>query len=318
MEPTPNDVAAVAATLNQQPAPEPAQQPTQTPPAPQQPAPQAPSEPAPTQAPQPAPQTPTEPGAPTVTPQPAPSQQPQDPFATLMASEPQTPPAQPPQEPAQPAEPETPPAQQPTQQTQPTQQQTQPTQTQQPATQSDDDYQTFEEYINQALGNVEKAPDLPDAGKIDPNDPTAIKGFFDNLVNVAVARATNQYKKSQAIQESERKLWDSAFDKYGSLRTNRKARDLVHNIRMGYFQKGKAITPTQAADILLDSMGQQYRKGMADNQVHTTIEQVQPTAGGGTPVSTTADRQKILKDVQEGGETALASYLDEEVKAGRL
>jgi len=82
---------------------------------------------------------------------------------------------------------------------------------------------------------------------------------------------------------------------------------------------GIAITPKQAADKLLESLGNQYKQGVADNQVVTTIESVQPSAGGSVQqVPTTTDRAKMLESLQTGGETALVEMLDARIKAGNL
>lgn len=327
-EPTPQDVAAVQQHIDgNQPVAQPQAPPVQAPPAPQPPAPQQPQAPEP-QAPQPQ----MQPDAPT--PQPAPTQQTGDPFASLFATEPTAPaqPQTPPTQPTEPTQPQTPPTQAPAEPAQPAtppQQQPQaPEQGQQasttpepPATQpqTTDDYQSFEDYLNDALKGVPSAPELPDPEKIDPNDPQAIKSFFDGLVNTAVERSNAQFARQNAIQGKERQLWEGAFTKYPTLRSNKKARDIVHNLRMGYFQRNIAITPLQAANILLESTSQSYRQGVADNQVVTTIENVQPQGGGSAaPVPTTVDKDEALLRLQTGGEAALADMLDVEVKAGRL
>ncbi len=297
MEPSADAIAAVQANLEgatpiSQPAP-PQPAPTPAPAAPQAPAQQQPAQP---------------------TPQPAPSQQPQDPFSTLFQE-----PAQPaPAAPAAPVAPQAP--AQPTQPTEPVttpQPENTPVEPSQPAPQ-EPKYQTFEEYMESVNQGVGEAPTVPDPNKIDPNDEAGIKNFFDDLVNTAVQRANQDFKRTTALQTSERQLWDSAFDKYGSLRDNKNLRDMVHAIRMGEFQRGVAITPTQAADRLLDALKGQYQKGVADNQVVTTIENVQPTGGGSAPVQTSADMENVLTSVQTGGETALAAYLDSQVKAGNI
>lgn len=291
-EPTPADIAAVASAIGE---------PTNTP-APQ---PQAPPAPAPQMQP------------PAPTPQPAPSQQQTDPFAQLFASEPTpapqepTPPAPQPQQeqPKEPTSPQTTPQPQQPAEPQPAPQ-AQPTPT--------DDYQSFEDYMNETLKNVPKAPEAPNPEDISPDDPVAIKKFFDDLVNTAVQKATTETARKSAIQNRERALWDEAFDKYGSLRTNKNLRDMVHSIRMGHFQRGIAITPKQAADKLLESLGNQYKQGVADNQVVTTIENVQPTGGNSAAaVPTTLDRESALTAVQTGGEAALAQILDAQIKAGK-
>ena len=280
-EPQAGDVAAVQAMLDG---------------APQAPAPAAP-EPVQPQAPaQPAPVAPA-----------APTNQPLDPFAML----------------AQPAAPAEPAAPQPTQPTE-------PVTTPQPATPAEPapvapaqpevvKYQTFDEYMESIAPTPATPVATPDASQIDPTDQEGIKKFFDDLVNTAVEKATQTIGRKEAIQTAERQLWDRAFEKYGSLRENKKARDLVHSIRMGHFQRGQAITPTQAADILLESMGQQYQKGVADSAVVTTIEEVQPQGGGtGAAVPTSQDINNDLIAVQAGGEVALADILDRKIKAGQL
>lgn len=278
-EPTPTDVAAVAAMLSEQP--------TATPPA----EPTAPAQPAA-----------SEPTAPTA---------PADPFASLFATEPAAP-----TEPTQPTE------------IVPTVQPTQPTEVAQPATTQPtapvapvaqpETYQTYDEYMSEIVGSA-PAMAMPDPDKIDPNNPEAIKGFFDELVKTAVNQSKTEIGRQSAIQTKERQLWDASFDKYGSLKTNKPLRDMVHDIRMGYFRRGQAITPTQAADKLLESMGHQYKQGVADTAVITTIENVQPNGGGtGAPIATTLDKNAVLESIQTGGEVALADYLDGEVKAGRL
>lgn len=291
MEPTAADVAAVSSAIGQPQAPAP------------QAAPQAPepvAQPAPQAQPQ---QQPSEPTA-----QPAPTSQPQDPFSTLFTqpAEPQQP------QPQQPTEPVTTP--QPTQPTEPSQPTT--TQPQEPAPQ--EQYQTFEQYMESITADLPAAPEAPDPSKIDPNDEAGIKTFFDDLVNTAVERASAETKRNSAIQNNERNLWEGAFQKYGTLRDNTGLRDMVHSIRMASFHKGVAMTPTQAADQLLTVLKNQYQQGVADNQVVTTIQNVQPNGGGGQPVATTQDQNQVLTSVQTGGEVALANYLDGQIKAGNL
>ena len=277
-QPTPNDVASVDAFLTGQPQAQPQAQPQMQP----------------------------EP----VAPQAAPTQQGTDPFASLFASEPAAPtePATPPTQPTQPTEP-TPQPQQPTE--------TQPTPQAQPVAQ-EETYETYDEYVARVTANVPALPAQPDPEQIDPNDPQAIKGFFDELVNTAVQRSNTEVARKTAMQTAERQAWDDAFDKYGSLRSNKQLRDTVHTIRMGYFQRGVALTPTQAADKLLESLGQERRAGAAGAQVVTTYEQVQPNGGGsGAPVPTELDNKNIMEQVQTGGETALAEILDAQIKAGK-
>lgn len=284
-QPTPADVASVDAFLTGQPQAEPQVQPQMQP---EQPTPQA-----------------------------APTQAPTDPFASLFASEPA--------EPTTPTEPATPPTQ-PTQPTEPTPQPTESTPTEpQPAPQVEqpqvaptEEYETYDQYMARVTANVPQAPTQPDPESVDPNDPQAIKGFFDELVNTAVQRAQSETARSSAVQNAERQAWDDAFNKYGSLKDNKQLRDTVHTIRMGYFQRGVALTPTQAADKLLESLGHERRAGAAGAQVVTTYEQVQPNGGGsGAPIPTELDTKNTLEAVQTGGETALAEILDAQIKNGK-
>lgn len=310
-EPSAQDVSAVSALLdNQQPAPA-APAPTPAAPAQQQQPQQTPAQ-------QPAQQQPAAP-----TQQPAPTQQQGDPFQQLLVSEqPSEPTATPaPQPTQQPTEPtshqqqqpmQTQPAQQPQQQQQ-TQPQQQPAPEATPASQE----VSFDDYMNSILADVPEAPQMPDPTAINPNDEAAIGEFFNNLMQTAEQRFEANYAKKQAIQNSERTLWDGAMDKYPSLRSNKELRDTVHAIRRADFDRGLATTPTQAAEKLLASLNANYQKGIVDNQVQTTIEQVQPTGGGSQGVPTTLDQDQVLQSVQTGGETALTEYLDKQIKAGR-
>jgi len=292
MEPSAQDVAAVAQAMGQPApqAPQPVQQPVQ----------------------EPAQQQPAQP-----TPQAAPSQQQGDPFATLFTQP--TEPAAPTAQPAQPTQPtEVTPTQQPQQPVEPSQPapQAQPQQPVQPQAQPQaPQTQTYEQYLDSVLQGIPEPAAQPDPAQVNPDDPEAIKGFFNELVSTAVQQAEANLARKQAIQNSENKLWNQAFDKYGSLRTNTKLRDMVHAIRRTEFARGNAITPTQAAETLLTALQGQYQQGVADNQVVTTIEQVQPNGGGSTTVPTTMDADKALLAVQTGGETALAQILDAQFKA---
>lgn len=242
-----------------------------------------------------------EPVIPQVTPQePAPQEAPQEP------------PVQTPQEPSDPFAQFAQPQEQPTEPIQ-------PAEPAQPQEQPKNDYQSYEDYMNEVLKDVPQIQDTPDPNSVSPDDPESLKKFFDDLVNTAVQKASAEVARKSAVQAKERALWDEAFDKYGSIKTNKNLRDMVHNIRIGYFNRGIAITPKQAADKLLESLGNQYKQGVADNQVVTTIENVQPNTGGSVnEVPTTADRDKMLESLQTGGEAALAAMLDAKIKAGNL
>lgn len=281
MEPTPADVAAVSAAIGgEQPTQQPAPQPTQPQ---EQPAPQPvqatdPVDPFAALFAQPTEQPVQQPTAPTT--QATEAYVPQAPVQTTIESVPQNP-----QQPQQPAQPQ---------------------------------YDDFDAYMERVMQGIPKPAENPDANKVDATSEEDIKGFFDELVNTAVQRAEVNLARKNAIQTSERQLWDDAFKSYGTLKDNKPLRDTVHAIRMSHFQKGMAITPSQAAKILLDSLGDQYRRGIADNQVATTIEQVQPNGGGAASVPTTMGADEAMRAVQVGGEQALTSILDAQIRAGKL
>lgn len=254
------------------------------------------------------------------TPQPTPSQQPaqpaptsSDPFEALFTpTEPAQAPQQPVQQPAQPTEP----VAQPTEQPQPQAQA--PAPVADPAPQANPATMTSEEYIASLTAGLGEAPAMPDPSTVDANDEASIGKFFQDLMETAEKRFEAKFTRDQAIQNAEKQAWEASFDKYPSLRSNKGLRDTVHAIRRAKFDQGVAITPTQAAEELLASMGASYQRGIADNQVQTTIEQVQPNGGASQQVPTTLTNQNVLTAVQTGGEQALENWLDQEVKAGRM
>lgn len=278
-EPTSQDIAAVEANINPQPAPEP-------------------------QAPAPTPQ-PTEPPTQEPAQTPTPPAEDVDPFASMF------------QEPA-PTEtqPTPPPTEEVKSQPSPT---PAPTPTAPETNEETPKYETYEQYMDRVMANVPKAPEAPDPSKVNADSPEEIKKFFDDMMTTAEQRIEAKIERKNAIKAQETKLWNEAFTKYPTLKSNVNVRNMVHNIRMGYFHRGQAITPLQAAKELIDSMSGSYKKGVADNQVVTTIESTQPT-GGNTPPSapTTMDAESMLQSVQTGGEEALAELLDKEIKSGRL
>lgn len=285
MEPSAQDIAAVSQAMGEQPQ--------QQPPAP---------------APQPSPQSQPQTQPQHQQPQsPQPTQPPADPFSAF--AQPTQPPVEPAQQPTQPTQP-TEPAQP---QAPPTQPQEQPTQPQTPPQQPDQ--LTVDQYMKEVFGDMPEIPGLPDASKVNPDSPESVQQYFDDLMTTAEKRFEAKYNRNQAVQNAEKKAWEDAFDKYGSLRSNGQLRDMVHAIRMNEFNRGVAITPTQAAERLLGALQQQYQRGVADNQVVTTIEQTQPVGGGSTSVPTTMDADKSLLAVQQGGEEALAQILDAQFKA---
>lgn len=292
MEPTQQDIAAVNAHLtgNPAPQPQPAPQPTQ----PTEPT-QQPTQPTePVAPPTPQPQQPTEPSQPA---QPNQSNEPGDPFATLFTQEAVQP--TPPQQPAQ------------LQQTaQPTAQPTQP---------NGEDYQSFDDYIKSITGEPQQQPNTPNLAELNQDDPQAIQQFFEQWGESIYQRATSDVRREFALRAKEEQVWNEAFEKYPSIKSNKNLRDMIHNIRMGSFNRGVAMTPVQAAEQLLKGMNMQYRQGMADQQVQTTIQSTQPNGGGGVEViPQQPGGNTSLVQAAQGNEADLVAALDAQIKAGNL
>lgn len=180
--------------------------------------------------------------------------------------------------------------------------------------------EAFNQYLDSVIGgNANQPAQAPDLDSIDQNDPAAIKQFFEDWGKSIKEQAIAEVQKENALVTAERKAWDSAFDKYPTLRNNPELRDTVHNIRMGSFQNGVAITPTQAAEKLLSAINARYQAGVADTKVVTTIQDAQPQGGDNVQViPTEGNREQVLESFQTGGEAALAAYLDNQIKSGKL
>lgn len=250
---------------------------------------------------------------------------PADPFATFgqaptpaPAPEPQpfVPPTGDPN-PVEPAPQPTEPAPQPTAPTEPAAPAT-PAAPAEPVQPAAPQQESYEEYMARVLADIPQAAEPPKLETVNQEDPAAVEQFFADLVASAVQQAEANVEKKYAVREAETRGWNEAFDAYPSLRQNHALRETIHNIRMGSFSRGIAMTPKQAAEHLLATSHADYQRGIADNQVHTKIENVQPTNGSSVevPQVTTTDDQ--LRAIQTGGEAALAAILDAEVKAGRL
>lgn len=284
-EPSPADVSAVNAFLGgNEPTPAPTPQPAD--PAPQ---PVAPSE---TVA-QPTPQ-PSQPAEPAQPAQPTQPTEVGDPFEQFLQ----------PQEPvapsAQPTEPVAP----------------QPAPTPQPEAPQ---YQSFDEYIESITKDLPAPTAAPKLEEIDQNDPAAIQQYFTDFAKSIREETINEIRRTESIERAEKRGWDEAFEKFPSIKKNPAVRDMVHNLRMGKFQNGIAMTPLQAAEELVKNMNLQYRKGIADTQVVTTITDTQPNGGGGVEVIPQQPQgQANLVTAAADGEAALAAALDAQIKAGKL
>lgn len=207
-------------------------------------------------------------------------------------------------------------AQEPVQQPHPVQQpeqQIQP-QPQQPAQQS------YEDYVNQALAQIGQPTPEPDLKNVDLNSDEAVENWFKEFKTSIIDTVNFETKRKETIANIERNAWDEAFTQYPDLKGNKQVIDAVMNYRVGAHNRGIYLSPVQAAQQLFDSMGRQYQRGVIDNQVHTTIEQVQPNAGSSNPpvAQTMANPQDELAAVRDGGEVALMQVLQGRISNGQL
>jgi hypothetical protein len=242
-----------------------------------------------------------------------------DPFAI-----PQTPPQQPAQpvtppvgQPTEVSAPQTPaaPQQQPPAQTppaNPADPQTPPTQPGQPAKSG------YESYIESVLQSIPDAPPIPDLSTIKSDSPEDVNEWFKTYASTIQENIKVEMQRSEAIKTAESNAWTQALDKYPSMKGNKKILDTVQAIRMAKWNAGIALSPTEAAEELIGSLQGEYKRGITDNQVHSNIEQVQPSAGGSSTVIAPADSVEELRSVQSGGDIALAQILEQRIKNGEM
>lgn len=175
-------------------------------------------------------------------------------------------------------------------------------------------YQSFDEYLDSITAGIPEPPATPKMESVDPNDPAQIQTFFDGLVKTAVDQATAEVARKTAVQTAESRAWEQAFTKFPSLKTNQAVRDMVHNIRMGSFRRGVAMTPTQAAMELLKITDTRYRAGVADNKVVTTTIDAQHVGGGSVEVIPQTSPSSLAAAAAEG-EDALRVALEAKLNA---
>lgn len=178
---------------------------------------------------------------------------------------------------------------------------------------------SYDQRVDQILSGIQ-APEIPDLKKVNYESPEEVEKFFADYGEALVARAAAQMEKKSTFQNLETQEWNKALTAFPTLKDNAELRNMVHNIRVGNHQRGIFQTPTQAAQELLKALGQQYNQGVVDNQVQTTIENVQPLGGAAqapTNVPITSTQQELLQ-VQDGGTQALEDILNRKIAAGQL
>ena len=187
-------------------------------------------------------------------------------------------------------------------------------------------YKTLEEYTAELYGEPQAPAEftMPSTDSIDTDDPAAVQKFFAdyaaNIRSAAIEEAMVKFRAETRATSIENQNWQIAFKKYSDLTTNQQLRDSVQAIREFNFQRGIAMTPEQAADILYSPRGSEYQRGIADSAVTTTIQEVQPVNGGSVQViPDNGASAKLAGSFGTSTEEAdLADFLDSKIKAGSL
>ena len=149
-----------------------------------------------------------------------------------------------------------------------------------------------------------------------PDDPESINNFFGDAFDKISQKVMQQVQQQVTIRNSEQRLWNEAMDEYPSLK-NPQVRNIVHAVRMQALQNGTMMTPSQAAESIINIAGNQYRQGIADSQVQTTYTQVQPTTNGASqPVQQKPSAADQARMIEQGGTDALAQILQQRIDEG--
>lgn len=214
------------------------------------------------------------------------------------------------------------PTPQPEQQPQPQQpapqDQPQPEQNVQPQPQTDAPKAqlSYEEYLDSLIKDIPEAPAAPNPADIDKDDPEGLTKFFDDYRKSIVAEAQSNMQREAIVQNAEASAWKDVFVKYPEIESNKQLRDTVHNIRVGAFSRGEALSPIQVADALVGNLHDQYRKGVNDTNVQVRVQDSQPLNGGGQPQP---QAQGVnYEALQKGGQNAAVSQIEAMIAAGRI
>lgn len=240
--------------------------------------------------PQPAPEPAQPTPQPTEQPAPQPTEQPAAPAQ----------PAQP--DPNQPAPAEQKPAEQPAQ----------------PAAEPKKDFD-YEAYLDSLVGAKKnepiETPKIPTQQELESDDQALTK-FFGELVDTAVKKAVSEGEKNNTIRQAETHAWEEVFTKYPEIKEAKGLRDTIHNIRIGAYQRGQALTPVQVADQLIGDLRTQYKQGVNDTNVQTTVRDSQPL-GGGTQTPS-ASPSVDLASLHHGGSNAAIAELTKLIEQDKI
>lgn len=165
---------------------------------------------------------------------------------------------------------------------------------------------------------------IPPAQPVSPIDPKAFvdeNGYVDtnkltDAINSALTAAqysaSNAAQREVAAQRAEERQWNSAIEKYPTLKTDRTLRDFVQNARIGrttemYRNAGnnpqalaaiRIPTPTQMASELFKRMGQAKTEGVQSATETTTVAQSTQVLPSGNAAPTTSKREDLFKDIR--------------------
>jgi len=173
---------------------------------------------------------------------------------------------------------------------------------------------------------VEEEPDeyIPPVQPVSPIDPKAFvdeNGYVDtnklteainSALSAAQYSASTTAQRELAAQRAEERQWNSAIEKYPTLKTDRTLRDFVQNARIGrttemYRQAGnnqealRAIripSPSQIASELFKRMGQAKNEGVQSATETTTVAQSTQVLPSGNAAPTTSKREELFKGIR--------------------
>lgn len=170
-------------------------------------------------------------------------------------------------------------------------------------------YKSYEDYLESFEVKADNLPELPTPGAVPKDDDgTELAKFFQDFAasieQRTLAQAEAQRTSQERLQSTEKQLWDEAIGKYEQLKEPR-LRDLVHSVRVGYFNRGEAITPSQAAEVLIGELNRNYQNGVSDQNTQVTIQASQPLNGGGNPPAQPAVNQNSLTAIQQPGQLGM-------------
>lgn len=173
---------------------------------------------------------------------------------------------------------------------------------------------TYDQYLESLTKDI-KPVELPKPSDVNADDPEGLVKFFEDYGNKIIERAQQESQKQAVIREAEGLAWNDVFTKYPEIKDNASLRDTIHNIRMGAFSRGQSLSPLQVADGLIASLHAEYKKGINDNQVTTTIQASQPLGGGGQPAPEPAVNYEAL---HTGGTAEAVNQLEALIRAGKI